>query len=139
MNVPQVLRENNWSRKSNGVKPTSDGAEKKGAAQRSPDDGPFCWQTKAARRRIRDHFDCTGNVCSALSVYDALTEIASDKQSAVFTTTHAHIAKYSGVSPSTVKRIIAGFDELRLVKIQDSSVGKFQSAEHLHTSFVRSP
>jgi hypothetical protein len=65
---------------------------------RSIDDGPWCWQNKAARRRIRDALDATNNVASALATYGALTEIASDEQANPFTTTHAWISRMSGAS-----------------------------------------
>ena len=54
---------------------------------------PFCWQSKAVRRAIREAFDATHNVASALAVYDALTEIASDEESETFATTHAWIQR----------------------------------------------
>jgi hypothetical protein len=84
---------------------------------REPKDGPWCWQSKAARRRIREAFDATNNVASALSVYDALCEIASDDQSEVFTTTHAWIQRISGVGISTIKKHLAVLSEVGLVTI----------------------
>ena len=59
---------------------------------RAINDASFCWQHKAALRLIRDSFDAAKTVSSAIGVYVALTEIASDEQAEVFVTTHAWIA-----------------------------------------------
>jgi hypothetical protein len=59
---------------------------------------PWCWQPKEARRRIRDQLDGTEEIASALSIYDALTEIASDKGAPVFETTQAYIAMIAGLA-----------------------------------------
>lgn len=84
---------------------------------RAAKDAPFCWQAKAARRAIRDAFDATSNVSTALCVYDALTEIASDEQNETFTTTHAWISRLSGVSPTTIKKVLPVLRDLGLVSI----------------------
>ena len=78
---------------------------------------PFCWQSKPARQKIRDAFDDEKNVSSALGVYDALTEIASDQESETFQTTHAWIAQKSGFSPRTVQDRLRGLADIGLVKI----------------------
>jgi DNA-binding transcriptional ArsR family regulator len=80
-------------------------------------DGSWCWENKAARRLIRDAFDATNNVTTALATYSALCEIASDKGRETFTTTHAWIQRLSGVSPSTIKKHLAAFADLKLVYI----------------------
>lgn len=82
---------------------------------RSPKDGPYCWQSKAARRRIRDAFDATNDVAFALAVYDALTEIASDEQKETFSAAHAWIARISGVSVSKIQRILKAFVDVGLI------------------------
>ncbi len=84
---------------------------------RSTKDGPWCWQSKAARRRIREAFDATNNVASALSVYDALCEIASDEGREQFTTTHAWIQRISGVSVSTIKKHLMVLSEVGLISV----------------------
>jgi hypothetical protein len=84
-----------------------------------------CWQSKAVRRLIRESFDASNNVATALAVYDALTEIASDMQAETFQTTHAYIQGKSGVSVSTIKKHLAIFVELGLV--------------HVSTPIVRAP
>ena len=80
-------------------------------------DAPFCWQHKPALRLIREAFDADKTVASALAVYLALTEIASDEESEVFTTTHAWIAQKCGVSPRTVQDRLNGLVEISLVEI----------------------
>jgi len=86
-------------------------------ALRAIADGPWCWQSKAARRRIREAFDATRNVTSALAVYDALCEIASDHQAETFAAAHAWIANKSGVSVSLIQRHLKVLAELQLVRI----------------------
>ena len=61
-------------------------------------------------------------MCSALSVYDALTEIASDENSESFQTTHAWIAKMSGASIRTVQDHIKVFVELGLITVATSKL-----------------
>jgi len=80
-------------------------------------DCPFCWQHKAALKKIRESFDAEKAVASAIGTYAALTEIASDEQMEVFTTTHAWIAQKSGLSPRTVQDRLAGLAEIGLVEI----------------------
>ena len=92
---------------------------------RAPGDGPFCYQTKAALRLIRDYFDATGNVSTALAVYVALSEIASDEQSDVFDTTTGHIAKYAGLSARTAGPIVTSLAALGLVNIKQNTVPGF--------------
>lgn len=78
---------------------------------------PFCWQHKPALRKIREAFDAEKTVASAIVVYVALTEIASDEKSEEFQTTHAWISQKSGVSPRTVQDRLTGLAEIGLVVI----------------------
>lgn len=78
----------------------------------------YCWQSKSILRKIREAFDGTHDVGSALLVYLALTEIASDEQDGEFTTTHAWIAGKSGLSTATVKRRLATLIELGIVEVK---------------------
>ena len=80
-------------------------------------DGPWCWQSKPALRHIRETFDSTHNVNSAIVVYVALTEVASDKESAIFQTTHGYLAQKSGTSVATVQRRLKVLEEIGVVKI----------------------
>jgi hypothetical protein len=80
-------------------------------------DGAFCWQSKSARRLIRDVSDSTGNTATALAVYDALTEIASDRQSETFAVSQATIAKAAGVSDRWVRAMLPKLVDIGLVSI----------------------
>lgn len=96
----------------------STGSGKNGSARiRTIRDVPFCWQAKASRRLIREAFDATNNVATALAVYDALTEIASDEMFDTFKTTHAWIQRLSGVGVSTIKKHLSVFVELGLLTV----------------------
>ena len=83
---------------------------------------PFCWQEKHVLRTIREMFEQTGNAGSALLVYHALTEIASDKQSDVFVTTCACIGQRAGLSARTVNRIIPVFERLGIIGIKRNKI-----------------
>lgn len=89
---------------------------------RTSQDGPFCWQSKEGLRKIRDAFDATGDVSSALMTYVALTEIASDLGIEPFTTTHAWISKMSGYSRRTVQLRLKELEELGLIEISTPSL-----------------
>jgi hypothetical protein len=88
-----------------------------GVGIRQIKDAPFCWQHKPALRLIRDSFDTEKTVASALGVYLALTEIASDKESEIFETTHGWLAQKSGLSARTVQNRLAGLSQIGLVKV----------------------
>jgi DNA-binding HxlR family transcriptional regulator len=76
---------------------------------------PFCWQDKRVLRRIREQCQDAG---SAISVYNALTEIDSDTGGkGVFTTTHGWIAKLSGTSDRTVRRRLDELEQAGIVKV----------------------
>jgi len=80
---------------------------------------PFCWQNKETLRGIRESLDGDGGLASILSVYHALTEIASDKASDEFTTMQSHIGKLSGgLSTSTVKRCIKELRALHVISYE---------------------
>jgi hypothetical protein len=88
-----------------------------GHATRDIRQAPFCYQHKAALRLIRESFDAEKAVASAIGVYVALTEIASDDEWEEFTTTHGHIAQKSGLSPRSVASRLSGLAQIGLVKI----------------------
>lgn len=83
---------------------------------RSANDGPFCWQSKAALRRIREAFDATNDVDSALATYLALTETASNNQSETFTAAQASLSKASGVGVRTVGKHLKKLALLGLIE-----------------------
>jgi DNA-binding Lrp family transcriptional regulator len=80
-------------------------------------EAPFCWQHKPALRKIREAFDAEKTVTTALAVYLALTEIASDEESEKFQTTHSWISQKSGVSPRTVQTRLNQLKEIRVIDI----------------------
>ena len=76
---------------------------------------PFCWQYKAIRTLIRDHYDGDHFGASVLEVYTAMTEIASDAQSATFTTLQSHIAKKSCLGVTTIKKALPALRALAVI------------------------
>lgn len=84
---------------------------------RKASESPFCWQSKAALRKIRESFDGENAVASAIGTYAALTEIASDEQSETFETTHLYISSKSGWSASTVKKRVQELREIGIIDI----------------------
>jgi hypothetical protein len=90
--------------------------------QRSKRD-PYCFQVKRQLDMIADAFaeDQIGTLASARSVYLALSQIASDRQSDTFTVATFAIAHRAGVSPKTVRRVIEILKKLRLVKTRARS------------------
>lgn len=76
---------------------------------------PFCWAAKPALRKIRDAFDSTNDVASALGVYLALCEVASDAGSAEFTTTHAWLQSKSGWSIRTIRARLPQLAEIGVI------------------------
>jgi DNA-binding Lrp family transcriptional regulator len=76
----------------------------------------WCWQPKAALHHIREALDAESAVSSGLLVYVILTEIASDKRSHTFQTTHSFIAMRSGLSQRTVQRRIKALTEIGVLK-----------------------
>jgi hypothetical protein len=88
---------------------------------RSTKDAPFCWQSKEALRCIRDWFDESNNVASALATYLALSEIESNTGSAgAFTVTQSEIAKRAGVGQRTVRTILLGLKACHLLKVSSN-------------------
>lgn len=82
----------------------------------------WAWADKAALRRIREAFDASKNVASALGVYYALVEIASDKGTEQFNTTHAWLATISGFSPRTVQERVRELAEIGLIEVHTPSL-----------------
>ena len=80
-------------------------------------DSPFLWIGKPVVRRIREAFDASHQVASALCVYCALAEIASDGQSETFTTTQGHIAQKCGLSVRTVAARLKELTAAGLVEV----------------------
>ena len=77
----------------------------------------WCWQEKAALRKITEVFSESGSAASARSVYVALTEIASDNQAEHFQEKVALIAHKAGVSVRTAGGLLQSLEQIGLVKI----------------------
>jgi hypothetical protein len=69
-----------------------------------------------------------GSLAAARSVYLALSEIASDKQSETFTVATLYIAQRAGVTSKTVQRVIKIFKRLGFVKVQGRSASGLKLA-----------
>jgi hypothetical protein len=84
---------------------------------------PWCWLEKPKLRTIADVLEegKHGNLTAARSVYLALGEIASDKQSDTFTVATSYIAQRAGVTSKTVRRVIKILKRLGFVTIQGRS------------------
>jgi hypothetical protein len=89
---------------------------------------PYCWQEKAVRRAIRDVFDVDGQKASALEIYSALCEIASNEQSDTFTASHDKIASFAGLVGKTSKRIMPTFEKMEIVHVQRNGSDGLQTS-----------
>lgn len=99
---------------------------------RSTRDGPWCWQSKTARRLIRERFGQDPSLGLVLAIYDALTEIASDQGTEEPTTTHAWISHISGFSIPTIKRRMDELEKEGFVRtVRNTAGGKGPSTYHL--------
>ncbi len=78
-------------------------------------DGPFCWQSKTALRRIREAFDESTYLDQALAVYLAHTELASDEQAPTYTRPIRRVSEMSGVCMTRVKVIHKRLHALKLL------------------------
>jgi DNA-binding Lrp family transcriptional regulator len=72
----------------------------------------FLWCDKAIMRRIRERLE---DSASALCVYVALCEIASDEAKEEFTATQAHIAAKAGLGVRTVAKRLQDLDGLGVI------------------------
>jgi hypothetical protein len=86
-------------------------------------ESPFCWQSKRVLRFIRDSFDESNNVASALAVYVSLTENASDHQSETFDSRIRDIAARAGVSYRTANDVLHRFETLGIIAIRRNAIG----------------
>ena len=84
---------------------------------------PWCWLEKPKLRTIADVLEegKHGNLTAARSVYLALGEIASDKQSDTYTVATSYIAQRAGVTSKTVRRVIKILKRLGFLKAQPRS------------------
>jgi len=85
-------------------------------------------------RFIRDCFDDTNSVASALSVYLSLTEKASDAQSDQFDCRIGDIASRAGVSYRTAANVLRRFGVLGLIAIRPNKIkGTQENAPSTYT------
>jgi hypothetical protein len=95
---------------------SSNSSEKVGPL-RSIQDGPWCYQSKAALRTIREANDTTGNLTSALATYSALTEYASNKASDCFEVAQSYIGMMTGLHRNTVGKRLQELAALGLIQM----------------------
>ena len=69
-----------------------------------------------------------GNLAAARSVYLALSEIASDRQSDTFTVATLYIAQRAGVTSKTVRRVIKILQRLGFARVQGRSANGLKVA-----------
>ncbi len=91
---------------------------------RTRDKIAHCWQEKKVRRFLRQQYDGTNSIGTALNIYDGLTEVASNKGRDEFEASYASIATASGVSKRSVIRFVDDFESLRLIKVERRTEGK---------------
>ena len=95
---------------------------------------PFCWLGKRQLRTLADVF-AEGKIVSlaaARSVYLALSEIASDKQSDTFIVATSYIAQRAGVTSKTVRRMVKSFKRLGFLKVEArSTIGLKSSSQYM--------
>jgi hypothetical protein len=80
---------------------------------------PFCWQEKKILRLIRAHFDDSAiRIASAISLYVALTEAASNRSTDLFTTTIGELASLSGLARPTVMKLLKEFERIEILQVE---------------------
>jgi hypothetical protein len=84
-------------------------------SQRCTREGPFCWQSKNALRRIEDACDSRPDKAYVLAVYLALTWHASNRQSQVFKLEKRILAAKAGICYRKVADILKLLVELGLI------------------------
>lgn len=90
-------------------------------APRTIKDGPFCWQNKAMRRLIRERFAELNCISSALSIYDALCELASDEEAELFKAATPTIASTAGVGTRTAQSILPKLEAIGVIDIAEQT------------------
>ena len=79
-------------------------------------DKPFCWQEKSSLRLIRKMYTNVKRTRTALVIYLALTEMASNSgKNDRFMAYRSQIAELSATSPSTIDRYIDDFVQIGLL------------------------
>jgi hypothetical protein len=78
---------------------------------------PYCWQSKAARRIIREKMNGHESISSLLSLFAAMTEEASNKRSEIFTAGQPYLGELAGLSAKSVQRLEPLLEEFGVVQI----------------------
>jgi hypothetical protein len=99
--------------------------------KRNIKNGPFCYQTKAVIRLIREHFDDRPKLLtSALVTYLVLTELASNAatktETETFSAAHGTIAAYSGLGRQSVISILAEFKAIGIIDVKRRTEGNLK-------------
>lgn len=89
----------------------------------NPNGIAFCWQPKTSLHRIRESLDSENSVASALLVYVALTEVASDKRTNTFQTTHAFLGMRCGLAQRTVQARVKDLVSIGLLHVAHNVEG----------------
>jgi hypothetical protein len=101
---------------------------------RSMSDGPWCWVSKSALRKIREAFDDSTYLDQALAVYLALCELASDHQSESFQVRKRTIQERSGVSLRRVGEILPRLKQVGVLGwIQNQIAGSKELSPNTYT------
>jgi hypothetical protein len=79
---------------------------------------PYCWQSKTARRHIREKMNGHESTSSLLSLYDAMTEEASNQGSEVFKAGQPYLGELSGLSAKSVQRLERLLEEFGVIQIE---------------------
>jgi hypothetical protein len=78
---------------------------------------PYCWQNKKVRKAIRERMNGHESTSATLSLYDALTEIASNEGVESFKAGQPYIGEIAGLSARTVRRLETILEEIGAVTI----------------------
>ena len=117
---------------------TNMGKQKWANEKRSVKDGLFSWANKMTLRIIRRDLHRKGikRAATILSIYHALTEIASNQEKEKFTCKQYEIAKLAGCGKSTVNRGLRVLCELGAI---DSTGGLFRAKDYGIPSHLSPP
>jgi hypothetical protein len=93
---------------------------------RTTRDGPFAWESKAARRRIRARLAAEVGApdvrATALGVYSALAEAASDAGADSFTVSLARLGELAAMNEKTIRRRLRDLVDIELVTVETAAL-----------------
>jgi hypothetical protein len=80
---------------------------------------PFCWQEKTILRLIRQHCDEGSRTCMTLSVYMALSEVASNQgEEGKATISRSTIAQMAGISVRSVSTVLKDLESIGVITVK---------------------